>query len=441
MLKKQIITFFLLIVITSCFSQNEFNLPNTESDKIRFKLIGNLIVLPVELNGVELSFILDSGVSKPILFNIANTDSLQIHQVETIYIRGLGGGDPIEALKSRNNFFKIGNALNINQEVFVVFNNDINFTPRLGVPIHGIIGYDIFKNFVVEINYTNKVIKLHKPETYVYKSCKKCETFNLSFHNKKPYIDAEVMIDSIDIPVKLLIDTGSSDGLWLFEDDSLGIQTSKNKYFDDFLGKGLSGSIYGKRTKVNSFSLKSFKLKDVNTAFPDSTSISFARKFKERNGSVSGEVLKRFNIIFDYRGSKLTLKKNGNFRAPFFYNKSGIVLEQNGIRVVKEKEDRGRIGYTDSNENKITINLSTSYKYSLKPAFTIVELRQDSPAARAGLMIGDVILTVNGKESHNLELQDVIQFFRAEVGKLIRLKVDRNAEIRIFSFRLEDVFK
>ena len=441
MLKKQIVAFFLLIFISNCFAQNAFNLPNKKSVKIRFQFIGNLIVLPVEINGVELSFILDSGVSKPILFNIANTDSLQIHQVETIYLRGLGGGEPVEALKSKNNFVKIGDAININQDIFVVFNNDINFTPRLGVAIHGIIGYDIFKNFVVEINYITKVIKLHKPETYTYKKCNKCETLNLSFYNNKPYIDAKVIIDSREITTKLLIDTGSSDALWLFEDDSLGIVPPKNKYFDDFIGKGLSGSIYGKRSKVNSFSIKSFVLRDVNSAFPDSTSISYARKYKARNGSLSGEILKRFNIIFDYQGSKITFKKNGNFKAPFYYNKSGIVLEQNGFRVVKEKEDRGRIGYTDSDENKITLNLATFYKYSLKPAFIIVELRKDSPAAKAGLMMGDLILSVNGKECHNLELQEVNEYFRAEVGKLIRLKIDRNSTIKMFNFRLEDVFK
>ena len=59
---------------------------------------------------------------------------------------------------------KIGKAVNVNQEVFVVFDEEINFTPRLGVPIHGIIGYDIFKDFVVEINYSSKSLYL----TFLY---------------------------------------------------------------------------------------------------------------------------------------------------------------------------------------------------------------------------------------------------------------------------------
>ena len=45
--------------------------------------------------------------------------------------------------------------------------------PRLGVPVHGIIGYDVFKDLIVEINYNTEKIKFYNPETYEYNSCKK----------------------------------------------------------------------------------------------------------------------------------------------------------------------------------------------------------------------------------------------------------------------------
>ena len=152
---------FIYYVIFFCASfynvsaQGKFVLHNDkESDKIRFKLINNLILIPVEINGAELTFLLDSGVRKPIIFNFLNaTDSLNINKPEIIYLRGLGEGEPIEAIRSRNNIVKIGDAVNVNQSVFAVFNDKLNFAPRLGVPVHGIIGYDLFKDFIVEINY------------------------------------------------------------------------------------------------------------------------------------------------------------------------------------------------------------------------------------------------------------------------------------------------
>ncbi|MBR9914884.1 MAG: PDZ domain-containing protein [Algicola sp.] len=423
------------------FGQGAFNMPGKKSDKIKFQLINNLIILPIELNGVPLSFLLDTGVSKPILFNITNTDSLQIKNVETVYLRGLGGGEPIEALKSSRNFFKLGDAININQDIYVVFDDSINFTSRLGVDVHGIIGYDIFKNFIVEINYVSQYIKLNKPESYKYRRCKKCEEFNLSFYNNKPYVEAEVKIDTSFVPVNLLIDTGSSDALWLFEDETLGIQPLQNKMFHDFLGKGLSGNVYGERSKVKTFKLKSFELRNVNAAFPDSASISHARKLKGRNGSFSGELLKRYHHIFDFQRAKITMKKNGNFNAPFYYNRSGIILEQSGFKEVREEEDRSIKSYGTRGEGNTQVDLSKYYKYSLKPIYSVFELRKGSPAEKAGIMVGDVILSINGKKTSNLKLQNIVRYFKNDVGKLIRLTVDRNGQTMYFQFKLENVFK
>ena len=69
---------------------------------------------------------------------------------------------------------------------------------------------------------------------FKYKDCKKCERLNLEFYNGKPYINAKVKINHNEIPVKLLIDSGGSDALWLFEDDSLNIKPG-DKFFNDFL--------------------------------------------------------------------------------------------------------------------------------------------------------------------------------------------------------------
>ena len=84
----------------SVFSQSGFELQNGRSDKIKFRLINNLIVIPVSINGVSLSFLLDTGVSKPIIFNFFNLkDELSIHETELLFIQGLGNDKPIEALR------------------------------------------------------------------------------------------------------------------------------------------------------------------------------------------------------------------------------------------------------------------------------------------------------------------------------------------------------
>ncbi|WP_455169078.1 aspartyl protease family protein [Aegicerativicinus sediminis] len=408
------------------------------------------MIVPVVINGVELSFLLDTGVTKPIIFNFLNvTDSLQINNVETIQLRGLGGGEPIEALRSRQNVLKIGDAINISQDLFVIMDQTLNFTPKLGTDIHGIIGYDLFKDFIVEINYQKKHIILHDPNYYTYKDCKKCEVLNLTFNNKKPYLDAIVGIRDKNIPIKLLIDSGGSDDLWLFEDIDQGINLDKEPYFRDFLGFGLSGDVHGKRSKVNTFKLKSFELREVNVAYPDSASIRFAQQFSERDGSIAGGLLRRFNMIVDYKNAKLTLKKNSHFKDPFYYNKSGIVLEQQGLRVVKDLKRPSienlfpsSLGNTNpSSSGNNTISMVQIMEYSLQPAFTIVQIRENSPAEKAGLLVGDVVISINNKDTSKHSLQEVNGLFHDKDGKIMSLKIERDGLLMKYKFRLKNVFE
>ena len=77
----------------------------------------------------------------------------------------------------------------------------------------------------------------------------------------------------------------------------------------------------------------------------------------------------------------------------------------------------------------------------LKPAYTIIEVRENSPAEKAGLLKGDIVVSINGKKAHELKLQEVIHYFRGKVGKMVKLKIERGGQIINVEFRLEDVFK
>ena len=163
-----------------------------------------MIIIPLEINGVELSFLLDTGVSKPIVFNFDGIDgALKLNHTKRIYLQGLGSGDPVEAIKSEHNLIKIGNVQCNNEDLYVINDENLTFAPRLGVPVHGVIGYGLFKNFVVEVNYSAKYIRMSNPNTYRYKQCKKCETLPITIHNSKPYINSTVKLVEKEIPVKL----------------------------------------------------------------------------------------------------------------------------------------------------------------------------------------------------------------------------------------------
>ncbi|RNL69230.1 PDZ domain-containing protein [Sinomicrobium pectinilyticum] len=434
--------FSVLFFCISSPAQSKFSLPSGKDyHSVRFRLISNLIVLPVEINGVELSFILDTGVNKPILFDLSSADSLQLKNTEVIYIRGLGGGEAIKAYRAKNNTFRIKkDIVNYNEDIYLILDQEINFAPRLGIPIHGIIGFELFRDFVVEINYARKRIKFYRPGTHEHDRCRKCQTFPLDIIHNKPYLQATVDLNGLsDVEVKLLIDSGSSDALWLFRKEDEGLVTPEN-YFEDFLGRGLSGSIYGDRARVEKLQLGQFELKEAKVAFPDSVSIQHLQNLSERDGSLGAEVLKRFNVTLDYGERKITLRRNRYFRDPFKYNMSGIELQHNGIRLVKELESGIKRGRSeDTGSEGIEIRLNRFFKYALHPAFEIVEIREESPAALAGLRTGDIILSVNGKPTYKYSLPEVTEMLNVKAGKKIRLLVEREGKRMRFDFELEKV--
>ncbi|WP_411893590.1 aspartyl protease family protein [Winogradskyella sp. A2] len=424
-------------------AQENFILNDIRSERINFEFISNLIIIPIEVNGVELSFVLDTGVSKPILFNLSERDSIDLKNAKTFYLHGLGAEGKLKALRSTQNTFKIGNVNSNNEDLFVVYDDAINFTPRLGVLVHGIIGYDVFKDFVVEINYTSKYLRLHKVSSFVPKISKKWKSIPMTIHGKKPFIDTKVTIDKNEQSVKLLIDTGSSDALWLFEDEALDLKPKENMIFYDYLGQGLSGSIYGKRSKVETFTISDFSLPKANVAFPDSLSIDKTKIFKERNGSLGGDILKRFNLFFDYTNERLYLKKNSYYKDSFTYNNSGIVLEHNGSMFVKEQiRIPSYDKYSDNNNNNsVQINFTINYIMKLKPAYKIVELRKSSNAYLSGLREGDILISINSKQAYDFKLPEINRLLHGKTGKPIRLRIERDGQNMLFKFKLDDAFK
>ena len=430
----------IIFVFTSSFAQDKFRfLQGLESHSFSFKLINNIIVLPIEVNGSKLNFLLDTGVGNSIMFNLSLEDSLKLRNTQKIRLRGLGEGGHIDAIKSSNNLFKIGKAVNGNHMIYLIPGKEFELSSHMGINISGIIGGDLFRDFIVDINYSANRIKLYNPESYVYKTCKKCQTFDLEFYKDKPYITIDLESENGEqFKVKLLIDSGGGDSLWLFDKSSDKIRVPE-KNFDAYLGKGLSGSIFGKRGKINKIKIGDYYFSDANVAYPDSSSIAKAYNFKERNGSLASEILKRFRIVMDYPNKKITFVKRSKYYSdPFLYNMSGIELAYSGRMLVRERENSLPLGMTAQTE-ATTIELVYRFVYAFKHSFEIVQIREGSPAHKAGLQLKDVILQINGRPAYDFKLGQIIEIFSTKPGKRVKLLIDRGGKILTYSFKLENV--
>ena len=159
---------------------------------------------------------------------------------------------------------------------------------------------------------------------------------------------------------------------------------------------------------------------------------------RDRDGSIGGDILKRFTIIYDYPNNKISLKKNGQFKAPFHYNMSGLTLKHDGVVVVKDKRTFYDSDKVDTS-GAVSLSLSEVYSFYLAPRFIVSEIRKDSPADLAGIYKGDEIISVNGKDTHRFELHELIGLFASKAGKKIMLKVKRNGVVFKKKFYLKEV--
>lgn len=408
---------------------------------IPFKFINNLIFIPLKVNGVELNFLLDSGVEETILFGLDDKKEVSFFNVEKIELKGLGSESSVEGLKSTNNTLEINGYKSTNHLFYVVLDQTFNLSSHIGIPVNGIIGFTFLKNNLLEINYNRKRITVFK-DTQKHKKRieKKFEVIPISIEKSKPYLNGSVVVDSDEIPVKLLIDIGNGDALWLFDNESKDIKVP-NKNFLDYLGKGFSGDIEGKRAQIKKFIFSKFEFKKPIVAFPDSISIKHVKMVENRSGSIGSEIMKRFLVVFDYENSILYLKKNRGFASEFSYNKSGIEIQHNGLQWVSEDNafsTSPNSGITfDGEGNKISNNVK--YKFVLKPIYEISNVRKGSPAALNGLQNGDIILRINKEKTYHSSLQDIYKLLRSEDERWITLEIQRGEEIKIIRFQLLNV--
>tara|TARA_B100001059_G_C17650454_1_gene484137 strand:+ start:128 stop:730 length:603 start_codon:yes stop_codon:yes gene_type:complete len=183
--------------------------------------------------------------------------------------------------------------------------------------------------------------------------------------------------------VKMLIDYGGSDALWLFEHPKEDLIIPE-KYFNDFLGIGLSGFIYGKRSRIRAVEICSFTIEEPTISFLDSVSTESARKYTERNGS---NTLKRFKVWIDYKNKQIMLEKNGSFKGGFEYNMSGIEVVYDGKILIEEKETKlGEVYGRDANTSATagtSVSIVTNCVYRFKPSYKVNEMLAGSSAYNA----------------------------------------------------------
>lgn len=385
-----------------------FDNPKRKSVTIDFKTSSNLIIIPVAINNSDtLNFILDTGVNYPIITELPFVNKLSLNFMQPIHIKGLGEGENMTAFRSGNNVINLKGGVAYDQEIHMVINEDFQISQILGIPVHGMIGFNMFKDYVVKIDYEALKITLIKPEYYSYKEREKDIVLPLIFEQNKPFVKTSIVTDkNQDVPVKLLVDTGASDALWLSTNSDNRISLPEN-YIETFLGRGLSGDLYGKKGRIGAIWVGPLVLYEPIVAFPENELLDQLIGKNDRNGTLGAEILRRFDVTMDYPNQRLILRPNSNLKDEFNYNMSGL---------------------------EVTNPMPGA------PIFLISNIRKNSPAYYAGIQENDQIIGLNNNSHKNLTLNDINLMFQSHEDKKIRMTVLRGGEEVKTEFFLKKMF-
>jgi hypothetical protein len=276
-------------------SPSGFHLPEPiEQVTLRYTSVNNLIVLPVVINGnLQVNLILDTGTRSIVLFGKRFEKLFQFIPNRKVRFSGMGTGKPVDGKLSINNQVEMTSLIGERISLVVVPGKNI----FAGNPkIDGIIGYDIFQRFEVEIDPRQKTITFRSPDSRIIPPG--FTQVPMRIENTKPIIDSKILLESgVNLNTNLMIDTGSQLSILLKTTN----ESLLNPWLSEELGWGMSGSIKGIKTFSQIVYLAGINFNNQPTGIILSAWHNY--------GSIGMGLLKEYTIILNYAGAYACLKK------------------------------------------------------------------------------------------------------------------------------------
>lgn len=335
----------------------------------------NHVYLDVMLNGKgPFHFAVDTGGSNVIDTEVAK--ELGVDTSGSAQVTGVGSSSSDSSFAVIKTL-QVGSALVTNQ-VFDVLPIAKSFGIAHGMPMDGMIGYEVLSRFVTTFDYGSKRVVFHMPGSYA--PAPDATVIPIVQYGTLPQFPC-----SIDnVPTTCTLDTGSRNAISLFTPfiEAHPNATPEKRTALGVNGFGVGGAHIGWLGRVRTLSFGGLTLRDLVGDYATQNKGGLAMPFIGAN--VGGEVWKRFTMTLDYRQLTMTLTPNVDFEMRDHWDRSGVYLVNKG-------------------------------------AITIIDVRPGTPAAKAGLTKGDVITSVNG--SSRLSLGRVRDIFSGAPGTAVHLDV------------------
>ncbi|HKZ01567.1 MAG TPA: aspartyl protease family protein [Pyrinomonadaceae bacterium] len=359
---------------------------STREITIPFELINRQIILKVKVGDSRpFSFVLDTGAQMAII-NLDRAKELGLRLQGAVRMGGAGPETPTGAFVREASFTVLGLPA-FSQPVKLALPL-ANLAPRAGHDFDGIIGSEFIQEFVVEVDYQARVLKLHDKAKFTYSGSG--QSIPIQLTHGHPILTAEVTpVNGQPLKGRFVLDLGSSLALALHspfieEHRLLGPDL---KTIRSLGGLGAGGKTVGRVGRVSELKIGTFRINNPITLFSEDKAGAFASTALA--GNIGAQVASKFRVFLDYERSRIILEPNSNYSSPFDRAFAGLSL-------VAEGKD-----------------------YS---TFRVREILEDSPASEVDMQVDDIIVAINGKPASELTLSNLNEMLERPVtyGLIVR---------------------
>jgi hypothetical protein len=278
---------------------------------------GGVILLKARLGDFpdSLNFILDTG-SGGISLDSLTCVRLQLNpEPSDRTILGIAGIRQVKFLYNRTLRLP---GLNVDSLNFHVNDYDI-LSSVYGDKVDGIIGYSFFSRYIIKIDYDSSRVFVYSRGAFRYPR----GGYLLHPIIASLPIQAVQVRDAKRIDGRFYFDTGAGLCALLSSDfaaDSNILDTRKRTYYT--LAQGLGGKATMRLTTLRELRLGPFRFRKVPTyVFDDVYNVT---SYPNLGGLLGNDILRRFNVIFNYERRTICLSPNSHFHDPFDYSYTGL---------------------------------------------------------------------------------------------------------------------
>ncbi|MGD0142660.1 MAG: aspartyl protease family protein [Rhizomicrobium sp.] len=346
----------------------------SDTAMLPFTMEANHIVIPVSVNGhAPIGFIFDTGDESEGL-NSARLSSMGAAGYGATAISG--GGQQTQSAYARDVTFGFAGGIALVNQHAATF-DATGLERALGVPNGGILGYDFISRFVVEIDYRNKLMILHNPETWSYGGTG--VIVPITFDDGIPYFEARLSIPTKpDLPAHMVADFGAAGSMTFTAPfvkannllELIGTNKTVTRY------AGLEKEFFAQANSRGFVpELRLGRIVEHNIPVNLSSNTSGAYGTGQFAGTIGETIYSRYHVFLDYPHNRIIFEPTPETAMPF---KEGKTF---GLTLIAAGDD-----------------LHT---------FIVTAVGANSPAANANFQAKDEITGVDGKPASEFTLSDL----------------------------------